>query len=166
MLALFRQSAVCSDESFSLIHAIFKIALQSNVQGQQLFRLIHNVRFNMHVIPLYAAVLGLIYVGLSFRTIALRRKQRLSLGDGGDKALNRAIRVHGNFAEYVPIGLILLFLLESQAYSRVLVHIFASMLLAGRILHAYGVSQLKEADFRTTGMLPDLVFDYLLARSS
>ncbi len=108
----------------------------------------------MHVIPLYAAVLGLIYVGLSFRTIALRRKQRLSLGDGGDKALNRAIRVHGNFAEYVPIGLILLFLLESQAYSRVLVHIFASMLLAGRILHAYGVSQLKEKlIFRTTGML-------------
>ncbi|TXI96495.1 MAG: glutathione metabolism protein [Burkholderiaceae bacterium] len=108
----------------------------------------------MHVIPLYAAVLALIYVGLSFRTIALRRKQRLSLGDGGDKALNRAIRVHGNFAEYVPIGLILLFLLESQAYSRVLVHIFASMLLAGRILHAYGVSQLKEKlIFRTTGML-------------
>ncbi|WMW80861.1 MAPEG family protein [Undibacterium cyanobacteriorum] len=108
----------------------------------------------MHVLPLYAAVLGLIYVGLSFRTIGLRRKLRLSLGDGGDKALNRAIRVHSNFAEYVPLALILLFLLESQAYSRVLVHIFASMLVVGRVLHAYGVSQLKEKlIFRTTGML-------------
>lgn len=108
----------------------------------------------MHVVPLYAALLGLIYVGLSFRTIGFRRKQRLLLGDGGDKALNRAIRVHGNFSEYVPLTLILLFLLESQAYSRVLVHIFASMLLVGRVLHAYGVSQLKEKlIFRTTGML-------------
>lgn len=108
----------------------------------------------MHVVPLYAAILGLFYIYLSFRTINLRRKNRRSLGDGGDAALNRAIRVHGNFAEYVPLALILLFLLESQAYSRVLVHVFAALLLAGRLIHAYGVSQLKEKlIFRMVGMI-------------
>ncbi|MBC3881963.1 MAPEG family protein [Undibacterium sp. LX40W] len=108
----------------------------------------------MHVLPLYAAIFGLFYIFLSFRTINLRRKSRRSLGDGGDAALNRAIRVHGNFAEYVPLALVLLFLLESQAYSRVLVHVFASLLLAGRLIHAYGVSQLKEKlIFRMVGMI-------------
>ncbi len=108
----------------------------------------------MHVLPLYAAIFGLFYIFLSYRTINLRRKNRRSLGDGGDAALNRAIRVHGNFAEYVPLALVLLFLLESQAYSRVLVHVFASLLLAGRLIHAYGVSQLKEKlIFRMVGMI-------------
>lgn len=108
----------------------------------------------MHVLPLYAAIFGLFYIVLSFRTINLRRKVRRSLGDGGDAALNRAIRVHGNFAEYVPFALLLLFLLESQAYSRVLVHVFASLLLVGRLLHAFGVSQLKEKlIFRMAGMI-------------
>lgn len=108
----------------------------------------------MHVLPLYAAIFGLFYIFLSYRTINLRRKNRRSLGDGGDAALNRAIRVHGNFAEYVPFALVLLFLLESQAYSRVLVHVFASLLLAGRLIHAYGVSQLKEKlIFRMVGMI-------------
>ena len=108
----------------------------------------------MHVLPLYAALLGLFYIALSVRTISLRRKNRRSLGDGGDPALNRAIRVHGNFAEYVPLALVLLFLLESQNYSRVLVHVFASLLLVGRLIHAYGVSQLKEKlIFRMVGTL-------------
>lgn len=108
----------------------------------------------MHVLPLYAALLGLFYIALSVRTIGLRRKNRRSLGDGGDPALNRAIRVHGNFAEYVPLALVLLFLLESQNYSRVLVHVFASLLLVGRLIHAYGVSQLKEKlIFRMVGTL-------------
>ncbi len=108
----------------------------------------------MHVLPLYAALLGLFYITLSVRTISLRRKNRRSLGDGGDPALNRAIRVHGNFAEYVPLALVLLFLLESQNYSRVLVHVFASLLLVGRLIHAYGVSQLKEKlIFRMVGTL-------------
>ena len=56
----------------------------------------------LKIIPFYAAILALLYVCLSARTIGFRRKSRVSIGDGGDQELLRAIRMHANFAEYVP----------------------------------------------------------------
>ena len=95
----------------------------------------------MYITPLYAALLSLVFVVLSFRVILLRQKLEVGIGDGGDKRLLRATRVHGNFAEYVPLALLLLFLPECQTKTTLWVHIGGSVLLAGRLLHAYGVSQ-------------------------
>ncbi|MBK05940.1 MAG: glutathione metabolism protein [Deltaproteobacteria bacterium] len=107
----------------------------------------------MYITPLYAALLSLVFVVLSFRVILLRQKLEVGIGDGGDKRLLRATRVHGNFAEYVPLALLLLFLLECQTKTTLWVHIGGSVLLAGRLLHAYGVSQVKEdLRLRVTGM--------------
>ena len=67
--------------------------------------------------------------------------------------LLRATRVHSNFAEYVPIALVLIYFLETETQSRMWAHILCNALLAGRIVHAYGVSQLEEDyRFRVTGM--------------
>ncbi|WP_421869681.1 MAPEG family protein [Motiliproteus sp.] len=99
------------------------------------------------ITPLYAGLLALLFVGLSVRTLLLRRKLRVAVGDGGDKALLRAMRVHANFVEYVPISLILIAMLELSQISPVVVHALGLCLLLGRLSHAYGVSQLKE-DFR------------------
>jgi uncharacterized protein len=41
-----------------------------------------------------------------------RRRARVGLGTGGDTALERAVRVHGNFAEYAPLFLLLLLVAE------------------------------------------------------
>jgi len=62
----------------------------------------------MHIVPLYAALLALIFVALSVRTLRMRRRLRIAVGDGGDTALLRAMRVHANFAEYVPLSLLLI----------------------------------------------------------
>jgi uncharacterized membrane protein YecN with MAPEG domain len=78
----------------------------------------------------YAAVLALFYVYLSVRTIGFRRKAKVSVGDGGDDGLLRAIRVHANFAEYVPIALILIALIESQDGPASLVHGLGALLIA------------------------------------
>jgi uncharacterized membrane protein YecN with MAPEG domain len=59
-----------------------------------------------------ASVLTVIFIKLSFAVIGLRRKNKVALGDGGKEDLERAIRAQGNFAEYVPFGLILLACLE------------------------------------------------------
>ena len=59
------------------------------------------------VTSLIASVLTIFFVKLSFAVIALRRKNRVALGTGGQEELERAIRAQGNFAEYVPISLIL-----------------------------------------------------------
>ncbi len=92
----------------------------------------------------YAALFGLIFVFLSFRTVRLRQKFRTSLGDGQQPLLQRAIRVHGNFAEYVPFALLLIYFVETQTASNLLVHILCVGLLVARASHAYGVSQIKE----------------------
>lgn len=64
----------------------------------------------MNTLPLYAALLALIFVFLSVRTLRLRRTLQIGIGDGGNTEMLRAMRVHSNFSEYVPISLILIFL--------------------------------------------------------
>src|SRR3546814_3661445 len=64
------------------------------------------------VTPLYAALCGLLLMVLSVRVILLRRELKVGLGDGDQPVLRRAIRVQANGAEYVPLALILLLLLE------------------------------------------------------
>jgi uncharacterized membrane protein YecN with MAPEG domain len=109
------------------------------------------------IIPLYTAALALIFVALSWRTIRLRRKNKIVLGFGDSQELQRATRVHGNFAEYVPLALLLLTFLEMRLTASWFLHVFASWLLIARAAHAYGVSQLKENfRFRIFGMASTL----------
>ena len=60
------------------------------------------------IVLLYAALLGLILVYLSYRVVSYRVKYKVGIGDGGNTKLARAIRVQGNFVEYVPIALLLI----------------------------------------------------------
>ena len=106
------------------------------------------------ITSIYAAIAGLIFIFLTFRTIANRIRAQVAIGDGGDKQLHRAIRAHANFAEFVPMALILVYFLEVQTGLLVWTHILGGMLVLGRLLHAYGVSQLKEnLKFRQAGMI-------------
>lgn len=90
---------------------------------------------------LYAGLLGLFYVGLSFRVIGLRKKHKIGINHGEEMELARAIRVHANFAEYVPIALILILLLELNQTSNWLLHVLGASLLIGRVLHSMGLSK-------------------------
>ena len=60
------------------------------------------------VVPFYAVLLGLLYLGLSIRAMSARRTARKAIGPLGTEALDRRLRAHANFAEYVPLVLILL----------------------------------------------------------
>ncbi|MES2771014.1 MAG: MAPEG family protein [Pseudomonadota bacterium] len=108
----------------------------------------------MHIIPLYAAILALFFVLLSIRTIRLRRQLKASLGDAGNQALLRAVRAHSNFAEYAPLSLLLLCFVELSGAPSLFTHALAICLIAGRLSHAYGVSQIEENfRFRVVGMV-------------
>lgn len=98
------------------------------------------------VVPFYAAIFALLYVGLSIRVIALRGGKRVSLGSGGDPTLERAIRIHANFIEYVPLALILLIAMEMQQNSRYLLHILCLVLLVARICHFLALSRENTAN--------------------
>lgn len=90
------------------------------------------------ITALYAALLGFVFIGLSARVITYRRSNRISMGDAGDRRLLQLMRTQANCAEYAPMGLILLGLLEMQSAPALLVHLAGLMLLAGRLLHAWG----------------------------
>ena len=107
----------------------------------------------MPITALYAGLLAPIFVILSLRVIGMRRGAQVAVGDGGDKMLLRRMRVHANFAEYVPLALVLLVLAESLKTDPRILHILGICLLVGRVSHAYGMSQPKETfAFRVSGM--------------
>ena len=89
------------------------------------------------IMSLYAAPLAFLYIALAFNVIRLRFKYRVSLGTGEVPKLERAIRAHGNFAEYVPFTLLLIGLAEYKGAPLWLIHIFGILLLVGRLLHSY-----------------------------
>jgi uncharacterized membrane protein YecN with MAPEG domain len=96
------------------------------------------------IVPFYAAILGLIFIFLSARVIAARRRFRVTVGFGGHHVLERRIRVQGNFSEYVPITIILLMFMELQGSAKWLIHVLCIALILGRCLHAYCVSRTDE----------------------
>lgn len=107
----------------------------------------------MTVTPIYAGILALLFVLLSVRVIGGRRSAGVALGDGGDRLLLRRQRVHANFTEYVPIALLLLAMAELQGAPVLLLHGLGIGLFAGRLVHAYGLSQDPEPmALRVTGM--------------
>ncbi len=113
----------------------------------------------------YSSILIFIFVGLSLRTIQLRRSLKVALGHNKNPALIKAIRAHSNFSEYVPLALITLYFVELQSGPRLLVHGIGAALVLGRLLHAYGISQLNENfKFRISGMA--LTFSSLLTCAS
>jgi uncharacterized protein len=107
----------------------------------------------MLITPAYTSIFGLVFVVLSFRTLLLRRKLGIAIGDDNEPSLRRAARAHSNFAEYVPLSLILIYFLELQTASDVWIHNICILLLVGRIIHAIGISSLNENyRYRVTGM--------------
>jgi len=93
------------------------------------------------VTSIIASLLTILFIKLSFAVIGLRRKNKVGLGNGGHADLERAIRAHGNFAEYVPFGIILLACLELNRAPWWLVAIPGAALIIGRLIHAVGINQ-------------------------
>lgn len=88
-----------------------------------------------------ASILALLFIKLSFDVIRLRRKNKVAIGTGGVVELERAIRAHGNFAEYVPIGLFLIGALELNGAPLELVAPLGILLVVGRYFHVKGINE-------------------------
>lgn len=106
------------------------------------------------VTSIIASVLTIIFIKLSFSVIGLRTKNKVSLGSGGHEDLERAIRAQGNFAEYVPFGIILIACLELNGAPWWLVALPGITLIIGRLIHATGIN-VPPPDFskRILGMM-------------
>ena len=88
---------------------------------------------------LIASLHVLLYLLLSLRVVLQRKSSRIGVGTGGDTALALRVRVHANFAEYVPLALLLLALLELSGTVAWFVWACGLVLLLARVLHAIGL---------------------------
>ena len=89
------------------------------------------------ITPFYAALFGFGLVWLSMKVISVRRKDKVSLGIAENEKLERRVRAHANFCEFVPLGLLLLYFAEITWKQPLLTHAVAITLLVGRAAHAY-----------------------------
>ena len=87
----------------------------------------------------YLAILALLYTVLALQVMRLRQGNRADFGDGDSARLRSAIRVHANFAEYVPIIALMVALLEMSGASALRVHVLMGTLLVSRLLHPLGM---------------------------
>jgi uncharacterized protein len=92
----------------------------------------------MPVFYVCAGLLGLLAVSLTVSVGRLRTQKKIYLGDGGDKDLQAAIRAHGNFMEFVPLCLVLIYFV-SDFYGYWPTAIMSLVLLLSRVLHAGGM---------------------------
>jgi uncharacterized membrane protein YecN with MAPEG domain len=99
------------------------------------------------ITALYAALAGFMVLGLAGLVVKARWRYGTSLGIGTEPGMERAVRVHANFIEYVPLALLLLLVAELNGISASLLHAAGILLLVSRTLHAYGLSQRSGRSF-------------------
>ncbi len=95
--------------------------------------------FPIPVTTIFTGLLALMLVGISVRVTVLRAKKKIDLFDGGDPELGRALRVQGNFIEYVPMALGLMGLVEWMGVRPWVVYVLGIALVIGRVAHAWAL---------------------------
>jgi uncharacterized membrane protein YecN with MAPEG domain len=108
-------------------------------------------------VALYTGLNILIIFALIWQVIGHRRREKITLGDGGFPPLIRAIRAHANAIEIAPIALIGLIVMAIANAPLWAIHVGGLSLTLGRALHGYGLSRDEGASFgRMVGMILSL----------
>lgn len=100
-----------------------------------------------------AGASALIHIWLSLRVSMHRRTHRVSIGDGGNEAVLARMRAHGNFAEQVPLFLILLGLVELAVGASIWLWIAGLLFVAARLMHPFGMDRPAPNAPRMIGIL-------------
>jgi uncharacterized membrane protein YecN with MAPEG domain len=93
------------------------------------------------IAALYAALIGILLVVLTLPISRLRGKLGVGLGDGGNPALERAIRVHANAVEWAVPAILLLLVADLTRAPVWFLHACGITLIVARIIHALGLSR-------------------------
>lgn len=85
------------------------------------------------------AAAGLLCIWLGMRVGKLRQQFKVSVGDGGQEALQRRMRAQLNFVEYTPFVLLLLAAIEISGKATVWLPYVAAIYMLARVAHAFGM---------------------------
>lgn len=84
----------------------------------------------------YSGILALIIVATGINVTAHRFRYGVMPGDGGQSALRRMARLHGNTVENIPLCALLMALYELNGGDKMVLRATGIALIAGRVLFA------------------------------
>ena len=108
-----------------------------------------------------AAALAIINLWLSFRVGAVRRSEKVLIGDGGNERVVRRMRAHANFGENGWVVLVLAFAIEVSGGEPGWLWAATVAFVVGRVAHAFGMDGWYPG--RAIGTVVTLLLQLLLA---
>jgi uncharacterized protein len=111
----------------------------------------------LRITSIFGGILGIFCATLTLNVVITRNTEKISIGVGDNKLLEKKVRAHGNFTEYVPLSLILFAIIEIQRYlSDIFLIALGVSLITGRLFHAYAFlgnhTRPSHLKYRVTGM--------------
>jgi uncharacterized membrane protein YecN with MAPEG domain len=103
------------------------------------------------VTALYGALNAILNIVLASRVSSARGTDKVSIGLGNSKALELAVRIHGNNAEFMPLGVLVLLIAELSGGASMWLHTAGGILLVSRVLHVIGMPRKAPNVFRFSG---------------
>lgn len=92
---------------------------------------------------LYVSLTAILAIVFAYRVVRLRRLNKVGIGTGKNPELSIATRVHANLIENAPFAMVLLLISEANALPAIFLHLFGTVWLLARVLHAIGLTQGK-----------------------
>lgn len=92
----------------------------------------------LHVTLLYGGLSALLVTLLGLNVSLLRLRLRAFVTSGPNPELTRPVRAHGNAAEWVPLAVVLMAILELSGANATALHVLGGSFLFARLIHAYG----------------------------
>jgi uncharacterized protein len=86
-----------------------------------------------------AGAAALVNLWLGIRVSRVRIAEKVLVGDGNNPRLVARMRAHLNFAEYTPVVLVLVALIELGAGTSFPLWLASGVYLLARVLHAFGM---------------------------
>ena len=118
------------------------------------------------ILPITLTIAGaaaILNIWLSLRVGRLRHRLKISIGDGGDERVARRMRAHANFAENMPILLVLVALIELATGGGLWLWAAGILFVLARILHAFGMDRQSANALRGIGIPLTLLTQLALA---
>src|SRR5581483_5068000 len=98
-------------------------------------------QYAFQIFAFYAAANALIMLLLGMLVVRARVKTRTNIADGGIPEMARPLRAHENNTHYVPMALLLMWLILPLGGSIWLIHGAGIPLTLGRLIHGYALSR-------------------------
>ena len=118
------------------------------------------------ILPITLTIAGaaaILHIWLMARVVRARAAIKVSVGDGGNESVMRRMRAHANYAENMPLFLILLGLLELAGGNKWVLWGAGIGFILARIAHGFGMDRASLGRWRSVGMTLNALLLVVLA---